>query len=227
MQRRRIIMAHVEGAMLRAREGCHVRPAAHCARQVNDERAYVGATAAANVQLEAARGVGSRHAQLVHFHTARLHLLLGDLALAREVVHALAPLLDGREDGRPLHDLARQRHRRLAQRLLRHVLVWSLPVDEALGILRVGFAAELRDRGVRLNAVQITLEGAATLAHADDQQSRRHRVERAAVAHLEFLAAAELVAVAAKVVLQGVPHLGHHIEAGPILRLVHHQYAVG
>ena len=68
------------------------------------------------MQPEGARvPVETAHAQLMDGHLARLHLLLGDRTLAREVVHALAVALDRGEDRRPLLDVACEGERRLAQ----------------------------------------------------------------------------------------------------------------
>eukprot|EP00966_Prymnesium_polylepis_P271000 6260856-Prymnesium_polylepis.2 len=96
----------------------------------------------------------------------------------------------------------------------------------ALRVLRVGLHAELRARHVALGAAHVGAELLAAVAHADHEQPRRQRIERAAVAHLEPRPPAKLVARLPVEALERVADLADDVEAGPVDRLVDDQEAI-
>eukprot|EP00962_Isochrysis_galbana_P037645 scaffold13222_cov122-Isochrysis_galbana.AAC.2 len=116
---------------------------------------------------------------------------------------------------------------RLMQRRHGHVRGGAGAGHLPRSVLRVGLEAELGGGAVRFAALQVLIQPPAPGTDAQHQDALCHRVESASVTDLEPRAPSEDVAGSAELALQAAARLGHHVEAGPVLRLVRYHDPVG
>ena len=167
------------GPTLVRRSADDMAEAAERAAHVAGERAHIGALAAFGLEHRVV-GVG-RLDQIEAVDVDRARLELHHLAVAGEVIGALAVDLDGREARRHLRDGAGEARQQRADRLGRRPQL-ARRRDAPFGVVGVALLAPAHREAVALAAVHDERDGLGRLAERDRQEARGERIERAGMA---------------------------------------------
>mmetsp|Transcript_4860 Transcript_4860/g.15936 ORF Transcript_4860/g.15936 Transcript_4860/m.15936 type:complete len:271 (+) Transcript_4860:250-1062(+) len=214
-----------EGSLLGSFELGHVRERVDggMPRDVGDQGSDVGASGALDVEGEAGEVDGG---DVEGRDADGSRVPRDDVAGARELVEALSVFPQRRVHRRHLLDVPGEGRRRLQKGPARDVAPLLRRDDLARRVEGIRFAAQQRRRFVPLAPRQVGLEPSRPGADAEDQDPRRRRIERPAVAYLDPLRLPlDLLAPVPPLPLERASDLLHHVRRRPVLRLVHRQHA--